>query len=297
MPSGLSTSCCALLMFVSKPGEAAHHLVGRRLVHAALDVVAGVDAGDEARRAAAAGGAAARPGRPRRSGRGSRSRGGRARRTCVSNLPRNSRISVIELSCGASTTRDPVAQRLGSARSGCPSRSAARPRGEARPRPGMATMAMSSISASAASPVAACSASSGSALGSREVARARRSTPSPPPVRSGVEFGEARAGRRAGRPAVGSTPAEVRVEPDQRQRRRPGPRPAGRGRSTAAGARSSSEPGVDVESLGAPPDGDGDVQVRTSPHRCRQRRTVLPARRGSPGVPSGARATICTFAR
>ncbi len=97
IPSGLSTSCRPLLMFASNRRQARDDLVRRRLEHAALDVAARVDAGDEARRRQHAAAAAA----PLRGplGRVEDLDPGvveRRRRWCRT-APRNSRTSEIEL--------------------------------------------------------------------------------------------------------------------------------------------------------------------------------------------------------
>ncbi len=96
-----------------EPRQAADDLVRRRLVHAALDVAARVDAGDEAGRRQQ------QPPRRRAlrrraaSDRGSRSTGGRAPRTCCRTGRGSARISVIELFAAAVDDRDAVAQLLG----------------------------------------------------------------------------------------------------------------------------------------------------------------------------------------
>ena len=60
--TGLRMSCSPLLSSALQPDDAAHHFVGRRLVHAALDVGARVDADHVARTAGSGNRAAMRPG-------------------------------------------------------------------------------------------------------------------------------------------------------------------------------------------------------------------------------------------
>ncbi len=108
-----------------------HDLVGRRLVHAALDVAARVDAGGEAGRRQLQGGRRRRRVVLRRSGRGSPPRGSTAPRTWCRTASGTRGPPRSSCPAGGSAMRDPVALAARSARSGGRPRSSARLRSEA----------------------------------------------------------------------------------------------------------------------------------------------------------------------
>ncbi len=250
MPSGLSTDCRSYVTFVDELGDAEHHLVRRCLVHAALDVAAGVDACGEAATAAASSVAGGAPGsgfavgstiaHPRvvqrartwcRTGRGTagppRSRSPWAGRRSRCGTPCAPRSARSERRPPSSARRPATGRCPGTRRWRC-RRSRPSARGRSRPS--------STSSGSAGSPW------SGAA---RQVPRRRW-----PVARSGTRSWPGRAAprrRRWRRP-----PAPGRVEPDQRHLVRRvlglhGTSPIARGCGSC-----QLEPGVDVGAVGPP---------------------------------------------